>query len=123
MSVERNFYVGPYAEWLVLPDEITKEFHQLVEGVLSTNSGMDQPPQVKVKRKLYHRFCFMPGQSRPGEPDWGPRSGDGAHDLRGVDMKAEIDWFATAFASEIASVADHLGRPPSFHWGVVAWMS
>ena len=38
-------------------------------------------------------------------------------------MKAEIDWFATAFAAELGAVTEHLGRPPTLHWGIVGWMA
>ena len=112
---------GPYAEWLVKPAEVTHEFQQLAEGKLATNAGMDLPPQTKVKRTVYHRFCFMPQESRTGEPDGSGRSGDGILDLRGVDMAAEVAWFAAAFAPELAAVEAHLGRPPTLHWGVVGW--
>jgi hypothetical protein len=123
MSVEQNVYLGPYAEWLVRVDEITDEFQELAEGILQTNAGMDLPPVVKVKRKEYHRFCFMPGESRGREPHWSIHDGDGIEDLRGIDMKAEIDWFATAFAVELGAVAEHLGRSPTLHWGIVGWMA
>jgi hypothetical protein len=47
----------------------------------------------------------------------------GIQDLRGIDTQAEIDWFSDAFRPELTMLAQHSGREPSFHWGVVGWLS
>jgi hypothetical protein len=122
--------LGPYAQWLVRPEEITDEFSHhpfwrlVVEDcVLCNNWGKHLPPTVTIDGVRYHRFCFMPGERRPGQPVHGYSSGDmvGVQDLRDIDAQAEIDWFAEAFRAELAAIARDLGRPPTLHCGIVGW--
>jgi hypothetical protein len=122
--------LGPYAEWLVRPEEINDAFSRhpfwalVVEDcVLCNNWGKNLPPIIIKDGVRYHRFCFMPGERRPGHPIHGYSSNDmvGVQDVQEVDIKVEIDWFTKAFAEELAAIGRDLGRPPTLHWGIVGW--
>ena len=42
-----------------------------------------------------------------------------ALDFRGVDQEAEVEAFRLAFKPELETLADEIGKPPTFRWGVV----
>jgi hypothetical protein len=135
MSTLHGVWVGPYAEWLVRPEEPDPEEDKIATGKLSSTWGLSvaygvsDPPETEVAGVVYRRFCFVPsttdrGQGRPkrhmnfsGEGD----DGCGIEDLRGVDAQAEIEWFMRAFSKELKAVEKFYDRPPRFGWGVVAW--
>jgi hypothetical protein len=123
--------LGPYAQWLLRPEELSAEScrrhvncHRVhEEGLLCHNWGEDLPPAVTVEGAVYHRWCFMPAEDRHSHPvhTYSSRDTVGVQDVRDVDFRAEIDWFAKAFAAELAAVAEDIGREPTLHWGVVGW--
>src|SRR5262249_14968318 len=121
--------LGPYAQWLLRPEEIEEisrlPFWRMIteESVLCCNWGNDLPPTNTQDGVLSHRFCFMPGERRPGAPVHGYSSNDmkGIQDVREIATKAEIDWFVEAFRQELDAITNDLGRPPTFHWGIVGW--
>jgi hypothetical protein len=40
-------------------------------------------------------------------------------DFRGVNQEAEVEAFRQAFKPELETLADEIGKPPTFRWGVV----
>jgi hypothetical protein len=135
MSVIHGVWVGPYAEWLVRPEEPEPNEDELATGKISSTWGLtiawgvSEPPEIKVAGVVCRRFCFVPkttgrGRPRPKRQMNFSHEGDegcGIEDLRGVDAQAEIEWFVRAFSKELKAVEKFYGRPPRFGWGVVGW--
>jgi hypothetical protein len=133
MSVHQNFFVGPYASWLVKvgkhPEDLSETlFERLIETrILHWQTFMGELPAVRRGRARYDRYTFMPQAERSGGPR-GPRffsDCDGADllDLTDVNQRAEIDWFAEAFREELRVLAEYFGGPPELGWGLVQWLS
>jgi hypothetical protein len=82
--------------------------------------GMIEPGKRPVRAFFY---APAPDSVRPG----GPRrafttSGSPdcvALDFRDVDQEAEVEAFRTAYKPELDELAQQIGRPPVFRWGVV----
>jgi hypothetical protein len=128
VGVDHNLHLGPYAQWLIEPQEIASvlrgaAFWAEIEGKLGCNWSNKLPPKVSVDGVTYHQFCFLPFERRPGEPKREFVAADiaGVQDLRGISAKAEMDWFVEAFGPELEAVTQGLGRPPTLHWGIVGW--
>jgi hypothetical protein len=124
-------YVGPYAAW----DSSTRkkvpltdpDHDVLYEAVLHDLWDQDQRKAKSEDGRTY-RICYAPKEKRPGGPRWSfhsvddPPAGLVVSDLQGIDPRAEIEAFATAFAAELEMLEERLGKPPVFGWGVVRFM-
>jgi hypothetical protein len=129
MGVPQSVYIGPYAEWLVRPDEPGPELEAVASGALledwglSRTWGLSHPPEVEVEGVVCQRYCFVPDDGRPGQPTrrlYQTEAG-AVEDLRGIDSQAEIEWFAQAFRNELRALEKYYNRPPVLGWGVVTW--
>jgi hypothetical protein len=122
MSTTQNLFLGPYAAFTVrlenaeeLPEDEDGEILRWCSfySCGSESEGrvyyMPQGPQGELP-KLAPRPMYFGGQ--PGWP-WQP-------DLAAVDPRAEVDWFARAYAAELAAVGAALGSAPVFGWGLLA---
>ncbi len=134
MGVQHNVFVGPFAEFLVRPEAPPPHVSDVAEGKLlaawgfSRAWGLSDPPTVAIDGVLYRRYCFVPRDRRPGQPqrpmDYSELGeGSGVEDLRGVDAHAEMDWLARAFREELRALEKFCGCPARLGWGVVAWLS
>jgi hypothetical protein len=123
-----EYFVGPYAFWLVPKGRKRKPPWDLEDEVLYQQRDLGDFPTVKQGRRHFERHCYMPRQSRSGQPRedmWSGGEGPGTEDrdLTEVSPRAEIEWFAAAFAPELRALADYYGAPPTLRWGLVSWIS
>ena len=63
--------------------------------------------------RLNSRTCGATGASTTR-----PRSSRASR-RSGVDQEAEVEAFHQAFKPELEMLADEIGEPPTFRWGVV----
>ena len=132
--MSHEVYLGPYAECRLRPGEIKRVFHQNpfwgedpfwqeIGDRLWLAWTRELPPAITVGGVKYHRYCFLPRQHPPKGPlrEFRRNAMTGIVDLRGIDVQAELDWFAREFGPDLGRVGDRLGRPATLHWGVVAW--
>jgi hypothetical protein len=131
MGVPQSVYIGPYAEWVVRPDEPSPELEAVAPGELLKGWGLARawgrsyPPEVEVDEVVCQRFCFVADDDRAGQPRrqlYHSEAGAIA-DLRGVDAHAEMEWFARAFREELRALQTYYNRPPAIGWGLVTWLS
>jgi hypothetical protein len=72
----------------------------------------------------------MPKEKRPGLGRWPllvelPLIGSGggeAHDWPHLSPTPEINWFRSAFATELGQLEAIFGKPPDWRWGLVWWL-
>jgi hypothetical protein len=129
MSTCQQFYVGPYARWLVSEQASARHpFAHLdgIEGVLYDNCGLTDPPRIELDQKSYRMICFMPLESRRGFPGrdvsfFSPILA--VLDWSGVDREDEVRQFREVYAEELDKLRDFYGKDPSYHWGLVAFLS
>jgi len=132
-------YLGPYAEWLLRPKQYEPvflldpfwghdPFWPSIDGKLTAAWSGGLPPEVTLRGRSYRRFPFLPNEFPPVRvlrELRKSRSGlFGAVDLRDLDVRgiqAEINWLARVYARELASLGEHIGRPATLHWGIIAW--
>jgi hypothetical protein len=123
-----HYFVGPYAVWLVPEGQKPEPPWDDEEEILWRQHYLGSFPTVEQGSRRFERHCYMPRQRRPGLPRakmWAGGDGPGTedHDLTEVSPQAEIEWFATAFESELRTLADYYGVPPTLRWGLVSWIS
>ncbi len=129
MAVPQSVYIGPYAEWLVPPDEPGPKLDTLAAGQplkgwgLARAWGRSFPLEVEIEEIVYQRHCFVADDERPGQPTRRMYLAEAGaiEDLRGIDSQAEIEWFAQAFRKELQALEKYYKRPPRMGWGVVTW--
>jgi hypothetical protein len=131
MGVPQSVYIGPYAEWVVRPDEPSPELEAVAAGELLKGWGLARawgrsyPPEVEVDGVVCQRFCFVPDDERAGQPrrQMYYFEAGAVEDLREVDFQAEMEWFTQAFRNELRALEKYYNRPPRTGWGLVTWLS
>ncbi len=131
MSFTQHLFVGPFAEWLVpegnaqgLPPT-DEDGEPLFAGRLRCNAQPGEPPDVvKVGRKRYHHFCYVPARMPPKRATYfeGEPALPGVLDVTEVDRQAKIDWFASKFEGELRALEEFYRAKPTFRWGLVCWL-
>jgi hypothetical protein len=128
MSFHSTLYIGPWAEWrrplgrkgAPVEDE-EPWFKSLIEGAILDLVSRDGIPEIKVGRKRYVQYRFLPRQKRPNAPPRPMSFFDGSgseEDWSWLNPRAEIDWFSEAFAEELNVLAAYFGELPIMGWGV-----
>jgi hypothetical protein len=124
MSVIQYYYVGPYAEWLVLPTQEPQDPSTLTGDALFYNpyDGFI----VEIDGVQHYRRCFFPShEDRPRRPlrtlyvdgPW-----IGAEDWAQVVPEKEIAWFAKAYRKELQGLGRFYRKQPTLRWGLIAWI-
>ena len=117
MSRSISFYVGAYAMWADV-GRLETEFEDLW-----SYGGLDDEAEVEPGEPPQRAIFYAPSTDcdREGIGHRRPQSVFGciALDFRGVDQEAEVEAFRRAFKPELETLADEVGKPPTFRWGVV----
>jgi hypothetical protein len=129
-------FVGPYAEWTLAGSAFEAEdprgddprWSALYDGSslwwnIGHNYGL-----AHRGGQLVEIPCCAPGQPRDGCPRW-PMAvkqcceelfgAEAVTDWTGVDPRAEVRWFAAAFAAELALAEELAGHAPTLRWGLL----
>src|SRR5579871_5183773 len=84
--------------------------------------GLDDEAEVEPGEPPRRAIFYAPSTDcdRDGIVHRRPQSVFGciALDFRGVDQEAEVEAFRRAFKPELETLADEIGKPPTFRW---AW--
>jgi hypothetical protein len=116
----------PEEEWTRRGEEALAK--EILDGPALEWAGIEWPDVIEDGRP-FRPYYGLPREARPGAPDRPmlletnhegyfvpiPRPTDSAR----LDRRAELRWFRSAFAAELARAAELFGRPPRFRWGLV----
>ena len=94
---------------------------------LSTTSWVSPPNIYKKDKKEYRDYLWLPNARRPGKPKREgvadiDRYDEVVVDIQNVDVKAEIEWFRTAYAPELQKLEEAFGNL-TVGWGFIQWFS
>ena|SRR6185312_5349388 len=110
MSISRNLHLGPYVE---CNRKRTKERPDV----------MDLTGEALCEVEVRHPCALaIANVRRPGEPGDVMDDASFAEDLRGRDMAAEVAWFESAFAPELAKIREAFASV-EVKWGLLQWFS
>jgi hypothetical protein len=124
-------YVGPFAEWRILPGfnkARGAQLAELVDWIQDHDPCLDfgdTKPTVVIGRKRYTRSCWVAyyyRKTRRRQFEWpGLRRKDRLNILEfsSVDVGGEIAWFRSTFDEQLRRLAGYYGQEPSLKWGVV----
>lgn len=152
MSVDRNFYLGPYAECVARVEHRTEGRAGCVNRActahhvpavhafcptcgkpikaFSVEVKARAPDVMDITGEALHDFAAPPGQvffcmpnvRREGKPEDVDFDTLTAVDLRARHMGAEEVWFARAFAPELAKLREAFASV-EIKWGLLQWYS
>jgi hypothetical protein len=148
MGLHTRIYIGPYATWLVpqdawlasfewpgktlpqwrgdkaLYEEVFRVFPEAALAIV----GIDWGGAV-VDGRPFLAFFGLPREARRGTPQrvmlmqtdqYGVfQPSPQPTDWTGLDQEAEVRWFQSAFAAELARATDLFGGPPTYRWGLL----
>jgi hypothetical protein len=128
MSIFQNYYVGPFARWLMpegqnpgLPPEDYGD--GLIDRTMRSVAGYDYRA---ADGNCYHPYFFVPlyeVQSPQGRELSFSQDLPNCQDLTDVDRGQEVEWFAATYAAELGALAIFFGSKPLIRWGIVYWFS